>query len=207
MIDIINYGVGNIRSIENAFRDVSDSVRICNQVSEIRESSKVVLPGVGAFGPGMARLRERGWDTELMKYFNEHRPVLGICLGLQLFQKRSLENGTHAGLQIFNSEVRGFKELNQKVSVPNIGWRNVTSDSNSTLLHDINEFDAFYFLHSYYCELNEVTTICTSFHGVDFASIDKKGSFVGVQFHPEKSSNSGLKFISNFVNWNPNQDD
>ena len=207
MIDIINYGVGNIRSIENAFRDVSDSVRICNQVDEIRESAKVVLPGVGAFGPGIAKLRERGWEIEVIKYYREHRPVLGICLGLQLLQKQSLENGTHAGLQIFNSEVHGFKELNQKVSVPNIGWRKITNNSASTLLSDINESDAFYFLHSYYCEINKETTISTSFHGVEFASIDKKGSFVGVQFHPEKSSKSGFKFISNFINWNPSQDD
>ncbi len=207
MIDIINFGVGNLRSIENAFHDVSDSVQICSHVNQIRESSRIVLPGVGAFGPGIAKLREQGWDVALNNFYKEDRPVLGICLGFQLFHRLSFENGEHLGLQIFDSKVRGFNEFSEDISVPNIGWRKVSIDATSRLLKGIDEFDAFYFLHSYYCEVSAVTTISTSHHGVKFASIGRRGSFVGVQFHPEKSSKSGLKFISNFMNWDSEEHD
>lgn len=207
MIDIINYGVGNIKSIENAFRDVSDSVKVCTQINEIRNSSKIVLPGVGAFGAGITKLRDRGWDKIIVQYYQLRRPVLGICLGQQLFQKMSLENGNNIGLGIFNSEVLGFNELKEKVTTPNIGWRKINRHRNSTLLYDLDDSDAFYFLHSFYCKIDSETTISTSYHGIDFSSIDKKGSFVGVQFHPEKSSKSGLKFLNNFMHWDPNHDD
>ncbi len=204
MIDVLDYGVGNIRSVLNAFNDVSDSVKFCKSVNEVRDSSRIVFPGVGAFQPAMKKLIDGSWTSLIRNFREENRPVLGICLGFQLMHKISGENGIHEGLGIFQGRVLGFKDIQIPVSIPNIGWRRISITNKSPIFKNFSEKDAFYFLHSYYCELDTKATVATSGHGIEFSAVNIDGMFIGAQFHPEKSSDSGKKFISNFINWNPN---
>lgn len=203
LIDIIDYGVGNLKSVSNALSDVSDSVKICKELSDLRSSSRVVLPGVGAFKTAVDNLNSNGWTAVLEELRSNSRPVLGICLGFQLLHSRSHENGEHLGLNVFEGEIKNFADIPIRVSVPNIGWRKIVIKVNSYLLRGINEKDAFYFLHSYYADIDNLSTVATSNYGIDFSAVNQIGSFVGVQFHPEKSSNSGMKLLENFTSWSP----
>lgn len=208
MIGIIDYGMGNLRSVEKAFERIGYDVKIARTPEEIGNSDKLVLPGVGAFGRAMRNLRQMGLLKPLRDSLREGKPLLGICLGLQLLFQESEEHGMHEGLALFRGRVR---RLPRGVKVPHIGWNQVHIKRNSPLLEGIPDGSFFYFVQSYYVELQdsgsaieELTTppkervIATTDYGIEFASIVSRDNVFGVQFHPEKSQDLGLRLLKNF---------
>lgn len=187
---IINYGAGNIKSIQFAFKRLGYDAVLSNNPDEIINADKVIFPGVGEASSAMKMLKQSGLDELIL---NLKQPVLGICLGMQLMCL-STEEGNTKGLGIFQTEVKRF---NNDVKVPQMGW-NVIKDLKSDLFHGIKENEYMYLVHSYYAEhCNE--TIARTDYGINYASALQHENFYGVQFHPEKSSLAGAKILENFL--------
>jgi glutamine amidotransferase len=189
-IVIIDYGAGNIKSIQFALKRLGQDAVLSNNEAEIKSADKVIFPGVGEASFAMRNLRESGLD-KLIPILTQ--PVLGICLGMQLMCKFTEENSTH-GLGIFDVQVKRFST---NVKVPQMGW-NTISQLKSPLFKNIKEDDYMYLVHSYYAEVCE-NQIATTIYNVNYASALQKDNFYGVQFHPEKSSASGEQLLKNFI--------
>ena len=188
---IINYGAGNIKSIQFAFKRLGVDAVLSNNIDEIRAADKVIFPGVGEASTAMKMLRESGLDTVIPTL---KQPVLGICLGMQLMCNSS-EEGDTKGLGIFNVNVKKFSTA---VKVPQMGW-NVIYDLKSDLFTGIKEKEFMYLVHSFYAE-NCEEAISTTDYEIEYASALQKDNFYGVQFHPEKSGVEGSKILQNFLN-------
>ena len=188
---IINYGAGNIKSIQFAFKRLGVDAVLSNNIDEIRAADKVIFPGVGEASTAMKMLRESGLDTVIPTL---KQPVLGICLGMQLMCNSS-EEGNTKGLGIFNVNVKKFSKA---VKVPQMGW-NVIYDLKSDLFNGIKEKEFMYLVHSFYAE-NCEEAISTTDYEIEYASALQKDNFYGVQFHPEKSGVEGSKILQNFLN-------
>ncbi len=189
-IAIIDYGAGNIKSVQFAIQRLGYEAVLTHDEAVIREADKVIFPGVGEASSAMRKLKEVGLDTVIPTLT---QPVLGICLGMQLMCRYSEENHTSC-LSIFDIDVVKF---NGKEKVPQIGW-NVIYDLRSELFEGLPEKEFMYLVHSYYVPLCE-DTIATTEYGVEYASALGRDNFYGVQFHPEKSSKSGSRIIENFL--------
>ena len=187
---IIDYGAGNIKSIQFAFKRLGVDAVLTNNPDEIRNADKVIFPGVGEARSAMKMLRESKLDTLIPKL---KQPVLGICLGMQLLCKSTEENHTD-GLGIFDVQVKRFSN---NVKVPQMGW-NMVTNLKSKLFEGINENAFMYLVHSYYAE-NCKEAIATTNYNIDYASALEHDNFYGVQFHPEKSSTDGEKLLKNFL--------
>ncbi|WP_405566254.1 imidazole glycerol phosphate synthase subunit HisH [Polaribacter sp. Asnod6-C07] len=188
---IINYGAGNIKSIQFAFKRLGIDAVLSNNIDEIKAADKVIFPGVGEASSAMKMLQESGLDKVIPTLT---QPVLGICLGMQLMCNSS-EEGNTKGLGIFNVDVKKFSNA---VKVPQMGW-NVIYNLESELFAGIKEKEFMYLVHSFYAEeCNE--SIATTDYEIEYASALKKDNFYGVQFHPEKSSKSGEQILKNFLN-------
>lgn len=197
MIALIDYGIGNLRSVEKALAAVGARVSVTDDPEMISSARKVVLPGVGAFGDGMRGLRSRGLIEPLREIVAQEVPLLGICLGMQLLFERSEEHGEHQGLGLLPGRVRRFPQGHLKI--PHTGWNRVTPCLRSPLLSGMGP-DAFaYFNHSYYCEAEPMNTTAETEYGLRFASVVGRGRVYGVQFHPEKSQHVGLTILGQFV--------
>ena len=192
MIAIINYGVGNIKSIYKALKLFYDDITVTLDKNYIEESKGIVLPGVGAFSTAMENLSKFEIDKVIK---NTEKPVLGICLGLQLFAKAS-EEGNCDGLGLINTTVRKLPK--NKYKVPHMGWNTVKVTRHSEILKGIGKKFFAYFVHSYYLKVNEYELANTDYI-VNFSSAVQKDNFLGFQFHPEKSGKVGLKILKNFV--------
>lgn len=190
MIALIDYGAGNIRSVQNALKRLGVESILTNRPDEIRSAEKVIFPGVGEASFAMNQLREKGLDQVIPSLT---QPVLGICLGMQLLCTSSEEGDTQA-LGIFDTAVREFEPV---LNVPHTGWNSCLIKS-SPLLDGISSHDDFYFVHSYYAELC-ANTIATCDYIQPFSAALQKDNFFGVQFHPEKSAEIGAKLIQNFL--------
>jgi len=190
MISIVDYGAGNLRSIEKALRLYTDGVKVTSEVGEIEGAAGIVLPGVGAFGDAIKNLAP--YKKALKR---THAPILGICLGMQLLFEKSCEGGNFEGLGLVKGEVVRFESL----KVPQIGWNTIDIKRDSPLLAGIKTGDWFYFVHSYYCRPSEDVTIAETEYGLNYCSILSKGNIYATQFHPEKSSVAGLRMVKNFV--------
>jgi glutamine amidotransferase len=198
MIALIDYGIGNLRSVEKAFNSVGAQVYLTEDPAVIQSAEQVVLPGVGAFGDGMVGLRERGLVDVIKLTVTKGIPLLGICLGMQLLFETSDELGAHTGLGLLPGHVQRFPDLGQKI--PQTGWNQVSFLRESPLTYNLNEGDYAYFNHSYYCEPELLTdSIANTEYGLTYASIVGRGRLYGVQFHPEKSQSVGLQILRNFV--------
>jgi len=205
MILILDYGVGNLLSIQRAFKFFDVEIKISNSIKDINNSSHLVLPGVGSFGFAMKNIEKKNLQEKINDYSNSGRPILGTCLGMQLLLNSSEEFGNFRGLGLIKGKVRTLKNLNKfqnSVKLPNIGWQKLKFDNNNQLLLNIDSKDEFYHVHSYYCEIETNSEILSfgKFENNFFPNIIHKENIFGVQFHPEKSGQSGLKLIKNFIN-------
>jgi glutamine amidotransferase len=189
-IIIIDYGAGNIKSIQFAFKRLGFNAVLSNNIDEIKKADKVIFPGVGEASSAMQKLKESGLDTLIPML---KQPVLGICLGMQLLCTTTEENNTK-GLGIFNTKVKRFTN---EVKVPQIGWNSV-SNLKSDLFKNIKENEFMYLVHSYYAESCDEQIAITNY-SVNYASALQKDNFYGVQFHPEKSSKVGEQLLKNFL--------
>jgi glutamine amidotransferase len=197
MITIIDYGVGNLASVQKGFEQVGCQSCVTDDPSQVVQAKGVVLPGVGAFAAAMASLSRTGMDKAICQVVEQGRPFLGICLGLQILCEASEENGFHQGLGLLPGKV---KRLPAMLKVPHMGWNSVLIKAeNHPLWLEIPPGTPFYFVHSYYIELeNQDQVLARSSYGIDFAVAAGRGNVMGVQFHPEKSSYFGLKLLKNF---------
>jgi glutamine amidotransferase len=198
MIAIIDYGVGNLRSVEKAFEAVGAQARVTNDAGAIREAEKLVLPGVGAFGECARQLRASGLDHLVMEAAEQNKLVLGLCVGLQLMFDEGHEFGIHRGLGLMRGRVVRFLEDGPRV--PQIGWNQIENLRPHPLLKDIREGTYFYFVHSYHIEAeDESDVLAVTDYGIRYPSICSRGAVCGVQFHPEKSQDAGLRLLANFA--------
>lgn len=195
---IVDYGMGNRRSVEKAFEHIGANVLVTADHDRLRAAAGLVVPGVGAFPRGMANLRELGLDVLLRERLSAGVPVLGICLGMQLAFDRTTELGGAEGLGVIPGEVRILEH--GELKLPHIGWNEVTLRSPSPLTEGLPERCAFYHVHSFAPRPTHAEDILgTSVYGAPFASVVARGGFYGVQFHPEKSSAAGLRLLANFA--------
>ena len=202
MITIIDYGMGNLRSIQNKLERIKVQTTISSNLRDIEKAEKLILPGVGAFGNGMKNLQDSGLISILNEKVKEqHIPILGICLGMQLFCTKS-EEGNVNGLGWINAETKrfNFENLPDILRIPHMGWNTIKIKSNDSLLDRILDGSRFYFVHSYHID-QEATqyTIATAHYGYDFPAIIHSDNIWGTQFHPEKSHQAGLQILRNFA--------
>jgi glutamine amidotransferase len=197
MIAIIDYGMGNLRSVEKGFLKVGVDARVTNSPEAVREADGVVLPGVGAFKDCMKELTDLNLTGAVIEAVNGGKPYLGICLGLQVLFSESLEFGRCRGLDIFRGRVLRFSEGDLKV--PHMGWNEMNIRNDNPLLSGIPDRSYFYFVHSFYVAPDDDTIIAGSTdYGIEFASMVWKENVFAVQFHPEKSQSLGLRVLKNF---------
>jgi glutamine amidotransferase len=205
MIAIIDYGVGNIGSIANMIAKIGGQVKIVSNYQELRNVSRIILPGVGSFDDGMRRLNQSGILPELeYKIIGQKIPVLGICLGAQMMTKSS-EEGVMSGLGWLNADTLKFSSKLINLPLPNIGWRHVNSYNQTALLNNFDRPPKFYFVHSYYMKpaLNSEQIVAISAeYGIEYACGLSFENIHCVQFHPEKSHKYGMQFFRNFLELN-----
>lgn len=202
MIAIIDYGMGNLGSVLNMLKKVGAEAMISSDPVTIASANKLILPGVGAFDNGMKSLAERGLiDVLREKVRHQQTPILGICLGLQLFTQRS-EEGTSPGLGWIDAETIRFQfpEGYDNLKIPHMGWNEIQVKRDNPLLTDFDDPPRFYFVHSYHIRCNSMDDIlATSHYGIEFTAAVWHKNIMGTQFHPEKSHKFGLKVLANFV--------
>jgi glutamine amidotransferase len=201
MITIIDYGAGNLGSIQNMIRKIGFKSKISSNKEDILNAEKLILPGVGSFDFGMNQLNKSGLiDILNLKVLEEKIPILGICLGVQLFTNQS-EEGDLKGLSWFNAETVkfNFNESN-KLKIPHMGWNEVIKIKDSRLLEDMSLESRYYFVHSYHLKCNDPKdALLETNYGYNFVSAIEKNNIVGVQFHPEKSHKFGMEILYNFI--------
>ena len=196
MIAIADYGIGNLGSVTRGFRRSGADVRLSGDPAVLRAADALVLPGDGAFGATMAELERRGLVPLLREAAESGRPLLGICIGMQLLFEESEEHGRHRGLGLLPGRVRRFEG---DLPVPHMGWNRLHARREHPLLESVPEGAHVYFVHSYYCDAPDEVVIAASDYGRDFPAIVGRGSILGVQFHPEKSQEVGLRMVESFV--------
>ena len=197
MIAIIDYGMGNLRSVHKAFEAVGTKAQVTNKVRDILNADQVVLPGVGAMGPAIQKLEELALTGPIRKVIQDGKPFLGICLGLQLLFERSSEGGFSQGLRVLQGSVERFTEL----KVPHMGWNQIkVQPAGEQMFKGLSPGENAYFCHSYYVKPKE-TSIAAGItnYGIDFVSAVVRDNIWGVQFHPEKSQKAGLQILRNFA--------
>jgi glutamine amidotransferase len=195
---IIDYGMGNLRSVEKAVEAVGGRPLISGNPETVRQAERLILPGVGAFGDAMENLRRDGMDRAIRDAVSAGKPLLGLCLGLQLLFTESDEFGTHEGLNLIPGKVRKFQDPGLRV--PHVGWNQIEGSQPNSLLKGIPEGSYFYFVHSFFVEPDRTEDILRwTEYGRRFCSIAYRGKVWGAQFHPEKSQDSGKRLLQNFL--------
>jgi glutamine amidotransferase len=196
-IAIIDYGVGNLRSVEKAFTSQGIAARVSHEEDVLRAADRLVLPGVGAFAACMDGLRALGFDRLVCEAAREGKPILGLCVGLQMLFEEGHEFGLHRGLGLLAGKVVRFPE---GMRVPHVGWNQVAIKQPHPILRDLPDESFFYFVHSYYVEAADPACVLgETEYGSRYASICGNDGLVGVQFHPEKSQATGLRLLKNFA--------
>jgi glutamine amidotransferase len=201
MIAIVEYGMGNVRSLRNAFEYIGEDVIVTADPAALDDADRIVLPGVGAFGDAMGAIAERGLEPVLQRQARElNKPVLGVCLGMQLIARSSVEHGEHRGLGWIDAEIR-LLELPRPLKVPHVGWNTISFDPADPLFHGIKTGEAnFYFVHSFHmvCH-NPADLIATADYGIAVTAVVRSRNVTATQFHPEKSQDNGLTLLRNWV--------
>ena len=198
MIALVDHGVGNLRSVEKALETMGAKVQLCSNPEEILKADKIVLPGVGAFADAMEGLRARSLVNAVVQTIKGGRPLLGICVGMQMLFEISHEHGSHPGLGLLPGEVRMFDS--SQLKIPQTGWNQIHHTCDSPLLYGLETDCYAFFNHSFFCSPSYPTDIlATTNYGFSYASVVGRGNLYGVQFHPEKSQQVGLRILKNFI--------
>jgi len=194
---IIDYGVGNLRSVEKAFAATGCKAIVTDNEHVLRTAERLVLPGVGAFGSCMNELSARGFDHLVRRRVAEGTPLLGVCVGMQMLFEESEEFGAHAGLGLLRGRVRRFPNA---LLVPQVGWNQLQPRRSHSLLANVAGGAFFYFVHSYYCDASDSDVVLAETqYGMSYPSVVAQRNVCGVQFHPEKSQAAGLRLLRNFA--------
>jgi len=200
-IGIVDYNMGNLRSVLNALTKVGADARIEKEADKLATYDKLILPGVGAFGDAMEHLRRTGMDDAIRQFAASKKPLLGICLGMQLLFERSFEFGEHEGLGLIEGEVVPFdtSRFPHRLKVPHMGWNELFVQKRSPLFGGLADAFYLYFVHSYHVRCSDEYVIGKTLYGYEFVSAVQKDHIFGLQPHPEKSHNNGLQILKNFV--------
>jgi len=200
MLAIVDYGVGNLFSLKSSLNYIGVECVVSGDAEIIRNSDRVILPGVGAFSDAARKLRESGLDEVVCDEASKGKPVMGICLGMQMLFDKSFEYGEHAGLGLVKGNVIGMKDrIPQDLKIPQIGWNSLQiRDINHPLFKYIKDGDFVYFVHSFFASDCEESVIATTNYGIDMTAIVAKDNVMGCQFHPEKSGSVGLNILKSF---------
>lgn len=195
-IAIVDYGMGNLRSVEKAFEFIGAKAKITDNGEEIINSSGILLPGVGAFPDAMENIKKLGLDKVLKEAVKNGTPLMGICLGMQLLFEESDEVRVTEGLGFLKGKIKKF-EVDLKI--PHMGWNDLIMDKSCEVLKDVEEGSYVYFVHSFYAQIEEEGVLnAHSFYGIDTPAVVSKGNVFGLQFHPEKSGEPGMQMLKNF---------
>lgn len=198
MIGIIDYGMGNLKSICNALESINEEYLISAYKYDLRKCSGLILPGVGSFKEGMFNLRKDGLYSVVKEVKKTGKPLLGICLGMQLLFEKGYEGEETKGIGLLKGKVIKINE--EEFRVPNIGWNSLNINKDDDLIKGLKEESHMYYVHSYYAdEYNEEDLVASSdYYGLNIPGIVRRGNIIGVQFHPEKSGEEGIKLLKNF---------
>ena len=202
MLVIVDYGVGNLFSLKSSFEAIGADVVVSSDGGDIERADKIILPGVGAFGDAITKLRNTGLDKVIAREVAKGKKLLGICLGMQMLFERSFEYGEWEGLGFLRGSVVPMQgRIPEDLMIPHIGWNALIKKSEHPLLSGVKEGDCVYFVHSFYAEGCEDSLIATAEYGPELTAMVAKGNVAGAQFHPEKSSSVGLAILKAFVEW------
>lgn len=201
MIALIDYNMGNLRSVRNAFEKIGSSVTVVKDPEKLKDFNKVILPGVGAFKDAMDSLNSNGMKEAIIEFASSGKPLLGICLGMQLLLESSEEFGKTEGLSLIEGKVEEFdkSKFEHKLKVPHMGWNELFVQKNSKLFEGMSREIYLYFVHSFHATCKDEFAIGKTFYGYDFVSAIEKENIYGFQPHPEKSHDNGLKILKNFT--------
>lgn len=200
MIAIVDYGVGNLFSLERSFHAIGADVTVTADPEVLQQADKILLPGVGAFGDAAEKLRSSGLGDAVVAQANNGKPLMGICLGMQLLFEEGYEYGCHKGLGLIPGQVRPIADvIPGELKIPHMGWNALDFKKESPLLRYIHDGDFVYFVHSYYAANCEEATIATAEYGAPLTAAVQKGNVFGCQFHPEKSGPVGLQILRAFA--------
>lgn len=202
MIAVVDYGVGNLFSLLSSLRYIGVEAFLTGKPSEIMKAEKIILPGVGAFGDAANKLREKGLESAITGSAEQGRPLLGICLGMQLLFDKSEEYGEHKGLGLIEGEVKSLAAAlgpDSAEKVPHIGWNGLNMLKDSPLLKYSSEGDCVYYVHSFYAPVGQCTSACSQYGSVQISGAVQRGNVFGTQFHPEKSGEVGLNILRAFA--------
>lgn len=201
MIGVVNYGAGNLSSVINAFVQIGHEAQVINNPQEINDLSHLVLPGVGSFSAAMQALNSLGWSEAIREFSLLNRPILGICLGMQVFFEQGEEEGITPGLELIPGKVTKFKS-SDSLRVPHVGWNNLITIAEHPIFDGVKPAVDFYFVHSYHCIPSSPENIlATCDYGGEFVAGVVHNNIIGLQFHPEKSQPGGLRILDNFAQW------
>lgn len=195
MIAVIDYGMGNLRSVQKALEFVGQEAVVTDDFKVMEKADKLLLPGVGAFGDAINTIRQRGIDKVIYDGVKKDKPFLGICLGMQMIFDKSYEYGEYEGLGLIPGEIR---LLPDNVKKPHIGWNNLNIKMRSPLFENVGESPYVYFVHSYYLETDAPVVSATTDYGKEIQVAVQKNNIFALQFHPEKSGDAGLEILKNF---------
>lgn len=200
MIGIVDYNMGNLASVKNAFDKLGTKATVESDPTKLKEYDKLLLPGVGAFGDAMEHLAQNGMDQAIIEYAKSGKAILGICLGMQLLFDKSSEFGENRGLGLIEGEVVAFdpSKFDHSLKVPHMGWNEMFIQQETPLFEGLND-PYLYFVHSYHAVCDDKFAIGKSFYGYEFVSAVNRENIYGIQPHPEKSHDHGLKILSNFI--------
>ncbi len=201
MVAIVDYGVGNLFSLRSSLSAIGAEVIVTSDIDELKNSDQIILPGVGAFEDAAKKLRDTGLDKVIKDLTSNGKPLMGICLGMQMLFDKSYEYGEHEGLGLIKGEICPIKyDVSSDLKIPHIGWNALKFKTNdSPIFKYINDGDCVYFVHSYYAKNCDNSVIATTEYGAELTAAVAKNNVFGCQFHPEKSGKIGLNILKAFV--------